>query len=172
MNFYVDKHKDANETGGLLHALQLTSEFKNFKKSEHQNGCLFYIPAWNTSKIDPATGFVNLFDTRYTNAEKALEFFSKFDAIRYNEEKDWFEFEFDYDKFTQKAHGTRTKWTLCTYGMRLRSFKNPTKQYNWDSEVVTLTDEFKRILGEAGIDIHENLKDAICNLKGKKISNL
>lgn len=168
LNFYVDKHKDANETGGLLHALQLTSEFENFKKSEHQNGCLFYIPAWKTSKIDPATGFANLFDTRYTNAVEAQKFFSKFDEIRYNEEKDWFEFEFDYDKFTQKAHGTRTKWTLCTYGMRLRSFKNPTKQYNWDSEVVALTDEFKRILGKAGIDIHENLKDAIRNLEGKR----
>ena len=168
LNFYVDKHKDANETGGLLHALQLTSEFENFKKSEHQNGCLFYIPAWNTSKIDPATGFANLFDTRYTNAVEAQKFLSKFDEIRHNEEKDWFEFEFDYDKFTQKAHGTRTKWTLCTYGMRLRSFKNPAKQYNWDSEVVALTDEFKRILGKAGIDIHENLKDAICNLEGKK----
>ena len=168
LNFYVDKHKDANETGGLLHALQLTSEFENFKKSEHQNGCLFYIPAWNTSKIDPATGFANLFDTRYTNAVEAQKFFSKFEEIRYNEEKGWFEFEFDYDKFTQKAHGTRTKWTLCTYGMRLRSFKNPAKQYNWDSEVVALTDEFKRILGEAGIDIHENLKDAIRNLEGKR----
>lgn len=168
LNFYVDKHKDANETEGLLHALQLTSEFENFKKSEHQNGCLFYIPAWNTSKIDPATGFANLFDTRYTNAVEAQKFFSKFDEIRYNEEKDWFEFEFDYDKFTQKAHGTRTKWTLCTYGMRLRSFKNPAKQYNWDSEVVALTDEFKRILGKAGIDIHENLKDAIHNLEGKR----
>ena len=168
LNFYVDKHKDANETGGLLHALQLTSEFENFKKSEHQNGCLFYIPAWNTSKIDPATGFANLFDTRYTNAVEAQKFFSKFEEIRYNEEKGWFEFEFDYDKFTQKAHGTRTKWTLCTYGMRLRSFKNPAKQYNWDSEVVVLTDEFKRILGKVGIDIHENLKDAICNLEDKK----
>ena len=168
LNYLVDKHKDANETGGLLHALQLTSEFENFKKSEHQNGCLFYIPAWNTSKIDPATGFANLFDTRYTNTVEAQKFFSKFDEIRYNEEKDWFEFEFDYDKFTQKAHGTRTKWTLCTYGMRLRSFKNPAKQYNWDSEVVALTDEFKRILGEAGIDIHENLKDAIRNLEGKR----
>lgn len=52
--------------------------------------------------------------------------------------------------------------------MRLRSFKNPAKQYNWDSEVVVLTDEFKRILGKAGIDIHENLKDAICNLEDKK----
>ena len=168
LNYLVDKHKDANETGGLLHALQLTSEFKNFKKSEHQNGFLFYIPAWNTSKIDPVTGFVNRFDTRYTNAVETQKFFRKFDEIRYNEEKDWFEFEFDYDKFTQKAHCTRTKWTLCTSGMRLRSFKNPAKQYKWDSEVVALTDEFKRILGEAGIDIHENLKDAIRNLEGKR----
>lgn len=164
LNFYVDKHKDANETGGLVHALQLTSEFENFKKSEHQNGCLFYIPAWKTSKIDPATGFANLFDTRYTNADKALEFFRKFDAIRYNEEKDWFEFEFDYDKFTQKAHGTRTKWILCTHGKRLRFLRNSTRV----QEIVVLTDEFKKILGEAGIDIHVNLKEAICNLEGKK----
>ena len=164
LNFYVDKHKNANETGGLLHALQLTSEFENFKKSEHQNGCLFYIPAWKTSKIDPATGFANLFDTRYTNADKALEFFRKFDAIRYNEEKDWFEFEFDYDKFTQKAHGTRTKWILCTHGKRLRFLRNSTRV----QEIVVLTDEFKKILGEAGIDIHVNLKEAICNLEGKK----
>lgn len=168
LNFYVDKHKDANETGGLLHALQLTSEFENFKKSEHQNGCLFYIPAWNTSKIDPATGFANLLDTRYTNADKALEFFSKFDAIRYNEEKDWFEFEFDYDKFTQKAHGTRTKWILCTHGKRLRFLRNSTRV----QEVVVLTDEFKKILGEASIDIHVNLKEAICNLEGERQKNL
>lgn len=168
LNFYVDKHKDANETGGLLHALQLTSEFENFKKSEHQNGCLFYIPAWKTSKIDPATGFANLLDTRYTNADKAREFFKKFDAIRYNEDKDWFEFEFDYDNFTQKAHGTRTKWTLCTYGNRLRSSRNPAKQYNRYPELVVLTDEFKRILGKVGIDIHENLKEAICKLEDKK----
>ena len=31
-----------------------------------------------------------------------------------------------------------------------------------------LTDEFKRILGEVGIDIHENLKEAICKLEDKK----
>lgn len=168
LNFYVDKHKDVNEAGGLLNALQLTSEFKKFKKSDYQNGCLFYIPAWNTSKIDPVTGFVNLFDTRYTKANEAREFFKKFDAIRYNEDKDWFEFEFDYDNFTQKAHGTRTKWTLCTYGNRLRSSRNPAKQYNRYPELVVLTEEFKRILGEVGIDIHENLKEAICNLENKK----
>ena len=34
--------------------------------------------------------------------------------------------------------------------------------------MVVLTEEFKRILGEVGIDIHENLKEAICNLENKK----
>lgn len=67
-----------------------------------QSGFLFYIPAWNTSKIDPVTGFVNLLDTRYQNVEKAKVFFSKFDAIRYNKDKDWFEFNLDYDKFGKK----------------------------------------------------------------------
>ncbi len=72
--------------GGLLHALQLTSEFENFKKSEHQNGCLFYIPAWKTSKMNPATGFANLFDTRYTNTVRRRIYFIIL-TIRYNEER-------------------------------------------------------------------------------------
>ena len=161
LNYLVDKHKDANETGGLLHALQLTSEFKNFKKSEHQNGFLFYIPAWNTSKIDPVTGFVNLLDTRYQNVEKAKVFFSKFDAIRYNKDKDWFEFNLDYDKFGKKAEGTKTKWTLCTRGMRIDTFRNKGKNSQWDNHEVDLTAEMKSLLEHYYIDIHGNLKDAI-----------
>lgn len=113
LNYYVDKQKKANEAGGLLHALQLTSKFESFKKLGKQSGCLFYIPAWNTSKIDPVTGFVNLFDTRCTTADQARKFFSQFDVIRYNADKDWFEFAFDYNKFTTRAEGTRTKWTLA-----------------------------------------------------------
>lgn len=168
LNYYVDKQKNANEAGGLLHALQLTSKFDGFKKLGKQSGCLFYIPAWNTSKIDPVTGFVNLFDTRYTNADQARKFFSQFDVIRYNADKDWFEFAFDYDKFTTKAEGTRTKWTLCTFGTRIRTFRNPTKLNQWDNEEVVLTDEFKKFFANAGIDIHGNLKEAICSLADKK----
>lgn len=168
LNYYVDKQKDANEAGGLLHALQLTSKFESFKKLGKQSGCLFYIPAWNTSKIDPVTGFVNLFDTRYTNADQARKFFSLFDSIRYNAEKNWFEFAFDYDKFTTKAKGTRTRWTLCTYGTRIRTFRNPAKLNQWDNKEVVLTDEFKKAFADAGIDIHGNLKEAICSLEDKK----
>lgn len=168
LNYYVDKQKRIDEAGGLLHALQLTSKFESFKKLGKQSGCLFYIPAWNTSKIDPVTGFVNLFDTRYVNADKAREFFSKFDSIRYNDAKNWFEFAFDYNKFTEKAKGTRTRWTLCTWGTRIRTFRNPAKLNQWDNEEVVLTDVFKKAFDEAGIDIHSNLKEAICTLTEKK----
>lgn len=170
LNYYVDKQKKADEPGGLLHALQLTSKFESFKKlgKQKQSGCLFYIPAWNTSKIDPVTGFVNFFDTKYTTIEKARAFFDNFDAIRYNAEKDWFEFAFDYSKFTEKANGTRTKWTLCTYGTRIHTFRNPNKINKWDNEEVVLTDEFKKAFEDAGIDINGNIKNAICSLTEKK----
>ena len=168
LNYYVDKQKDANEAGGLLHALQLASKFESFRKLGKQSGCLFYIPAWNTSKIDPVTGFVNLFDTRYTSVDQARKFFSQFDAIRYNAEKDWFEFAFDYNNFTAKANGTRTKWTLCTHGTRIRTFRNPAKLNQWDNEEIVLTDEFKRAFANAGVDIHGNLKETICSLEDKK----
>lgn len=168
LNYYVDKQKDAGEAGGLLHALQLASKFTSFKKLGKQSGCLFYIPAWNTSKIDPVTGFVNLFDTRYENADKARVFFSKFDSIRYNAEQDWFEFAFDYNNFTNKAEGTQTHWTLCTYGTRILTFRNPAKLNQWDNQEVVLTEEFKKVLSEANIDIHSNLKESICSLTDKK----
>lgn len=168
LNYLVDKHKAADEPGGVLHALQLTNKFKSFKEIGKQSGCLFYIPAWNTSKIDPVTGFVNLFDTRYTNVEKAKEFFSKFESIRYNAEKDWFEFAFDYTAFTQKAEGTRTHWTLCTHGTRISTSRNPEKLNQWESKEVTLTEAFRERFEKAGIDIHGNLKEAICSLKEKE----
>ena len=122
----------------------------------------FISPAWNTSKIDPVTGFVNLLDTRYENVDKARYFFSKFDSIRYNQAKDWFEFELDYDQFTEKAKGTQTQWTLCTYGTRIHTFRNPAKNNQWDNVEVCLTDEFKNVFESAGVDIHGNLKNSIC----------
>ena len=168
LNCYVDKQKDADETGGALHPLQLTNKFESFRKLGKQSGWLFYIPAWNTSKIDPVTGFVNMLDTRYENADKARCFFSKFDSIRYNADKDWFEFAMDYSKFTDKAKDTYTWWTLCSYGTRIKTFRNPAKNNLWDNEEVVLTDEFKKVFAAAGIDVHENLKEAICALTDKK----
>ena len=67
LNYLVFKTKDANQVGGLYKALQLTNKFTSFKELGKQSGFLFYVPAWNTSKIDPVTGFVNLFQLKYEN---------------------------------------------------------------------------------------------------------
>ena len=160
LNCYIDKHADPTEDTGLLHPLQLTCDAQKWKRS-HQCGCLFYIPAWNTSKIDPVTGFVNLLDTRYDTREKARVFFSKFQRISFNSEKDWFEFVLDYNDFTTKAEGTRTQWTLCTYGERIRTFRNPQKNHQWDDERIMLTEAFKQLFDKYDIDINGNLKEAI-----------
>lgn len=162
LNYLVDKKADAAQSGGLLNAYQLTSKFDSFQKLGKQSGFLFYIPAWNTSKIDPVTGFVNLLDTRYQNTEKAKAFFSRFDAIHYNANKDWFEFYLDYDKFCTKAEGTRTRWTLCTQGSRISTFRNAEKNSQWDNLEVDLTREMKSLFEHYHINICGNLKEEIC----------
>ena len=163
LNYLVDKKLDAEEMGGVLNAYQLTNKFESFQKMGKQNGFLFYIPAWNTSKMDPTTGFVNLFDTRYENVEKSKVFFGKFDSIRYNSTKGWFEFAFDYGNFTAKAEGTRTNWTLCTYGTRIETKRNPEKNNEFDSVEIKLTEKFKALFAKYQIDLNGNLKEQICN---------
>ena len=163
LNYLVDKKLDAGATGGVLNAYQFTNKFESFQKMGKQSGFLFYIPAWNTSKMDPTTGFVNLFDTRYENMEKAKVFFGKFDSIRFNLTKGWFELAFDYDKFTTKAEGTQTKWTLCTYGTRIETKRNPEKNNEFDSVEFDLTERVKELFAKYQIDVKGNLKEQICS---------
>ena len=159
LNYLVDKKKSADEPGGALRAYQLTNKFESFAQMDRQSGFLFYVPAWNTSKIDPVTGFVNLFDTRYENVKKAQKFFEKFDAIRYNEAAGQFEFVFQYRKFTAKAEGTRDKWTLCSHGERIESFKDKANQ--WDTCTVNLTEELEKLFAHYGIALDGDLRAAI-----------
>lgn len=161
LNYLADKKKQPEEIGGILNAYQLTNKFDSFQKMGKQSGFLYYVPAWNTSKIDPVTGFVNLLDTRYENREKAKLFFSKFDIVRYNDNKGWFEFDFDYSNFTTKAEGTRTQWTLTTSGKRIMTFRDEKQNSQWVSKEVDLTTEFKNFFADYGVDMGGNLKDEI-----------
>ena len=69
LNYLVDKKKLPDI--GTLKALQLP--FQSFEKWASKTAfCSMF--RLNTSKIDPTTGFVNLFDTRYTNVEAAKVF--------------------------------------------------------------------------------------------------
>lgn len=157
LNYYVDKQKSANQIGGLGHALQLASEFDNFQKLGKQSGFLFYVPASLTSKIDPVTGFANYINTKYENMNAAVNLLGKFADIRYNAEKDYFEFEIDdYTKFDTKAKG-RQQWTLCSYGSRIKTFRNPQKNSEWDNKELNLTQEMKRLFDTFGIDYRVNL---------------
>ena len=133
-----------------------------------QSGFLFYVPAWNTSKIDPVTGFVNLLNLHYETREKASLFFSKFKCISFNTEKNWFEFVMDYNEFTKKADGTRTNWTLCTFGERIETFRNPQANLQWDNRTINLTQAFNDLFQDYGIDIYGNLKNQICSQQKAK----
>jgi CRISPR-associated protein Cpf1 len=112
--------------------------------------------------MDPVTGFVNLFDTRYENMDKARAFFGKFDFICFNQIKGYFEFAFDYNKFTAKAEGTKNQWTLYSNGTRIETFRNPAKNSQWDNREVVLTNEFINLFEQYGIDYQSaELKEQI-----------
>ena len=168
LNYLADKKKHATELGGTLYAYQFTNKFESFQKMGKQSGLLYYVPAWNTSKMDPVTGFVNLFDTRYENIEKAKTFFNKFDSITYNAHKDYFEFAFDYNKFTAKAEGTQTQWTICTNKERIETFRNVEKNSQWDNREIVLTKAFIKLFEQYGIDYKTNIKEAI-SLQSEKV---
>lgn len=151
LNYLVFKDKAPDELGGLYNALQLTSKFSSFKDLGKQSGFLFYVPAWNTSKIDPTTGFVNLFNTKYENVAKARKFFDNFKSIRFNADENHFEFAFDYNDFTTRAEGTKTDWTVCTFGKRILTFRNPKANNQWDYQNVDLTEAFQKLLDKNSI---------------------
>ncbi len=167
LNYLVDKQKAPCELGGALKALQLTNKFESFQRLGKQSGFLFYVPAWNTSKLDPTTGFVNLLNISYKNIDTSKVFFSKFDDISYNHDKDWFEFKLDYKNFTDKAKGTKTKWTICTYGTRIKTFRNPEKNNEWDYKEIKLNDELKKLFNNNNITYKDNLHNKILNQNNK-----
>ncbi len=166
LNFFVDKNAPANAPGGALKALQLTNKFKSFQKLGKQSGFLFYVPAWNTSKMDPVTGFVNLFVTRYENVEKAKSFFGKFKSIRFNKEAKYFEFQFDYNDFTEGAKGTRTCWTVCTFGTRIETKRDPAQNNQFISIETDITEEITNLFDEYGV-VMDDIKTNIMNVNDK-----
>ena len=111
--------------------------------------------AWNTSKIDPATGFVNLLNARHYTIKESQDFFRKFERISFNKEKGYFEFVLDYNNFTSKAEGTKTKWTICSYGDERYVFNKSLNNNRGGYEKWNVTEKIKQLLSEYGIS-YEN----------------
>jgi len=170
LNYVVDKGKSPSEQAGALHAVQLTDLYaaQSDKGSVRQCGFVFYVPAWNTSKIDPVTGFVNLFDTRLTSMGEIKAFFGKFERISYNKQEGWFEFDCDYSRFTTRAEGCRTRWTICTRGERIWTHRSKNQNNQFVDETVNVTQQMLQLLQDCGIDPNGNLKEAIANIDSKK----
>lgn len=163
LNYLVLKEKEDMQAGGLYKALQLTNKFSSFKDLGKQTGFLFYVPAWNTSRIDPMTGFVDFLKPKYDSIEQTKAFLEKFKDIRFNPEKHYVEFAFDYKDFTTKADDTRTVWTICSHGERIETFRNPNKVNQWDSREVVLTQAFEELFARYNIDYKSSkqLKSAL-----------
>ncbi|MEE1011140.1 MAG: type V CRISPR-associated protein Cas12a/Cpf1, partial [Acutalibacteraceae bacterium] len=160
LNYLADKNIDPNEDGGLLKAYQLTNCYKGVSRGK-QNGIIFYVPAYLTSKIDPTTGFVDLLKPKYTNVSDSVSFFERFDDIVFNSSENIFEFKLDYTKFPRTDSSFVKKWTLFSNGERIMTFRNSLKNNEWDNKTVVLTDEFKSLFEKYGIDYTSALKKSI-----------
>lgn len=157
LNYLVDKNKKANESGGLLNAFQLANKFESFQKMGKQNGIIFYVPAWHTSKIDPATGFIDLLKPKYDNKEQAKKFFKNFDSIHFNKESDFFEFAFDYASFTEKAEGSRSKWIVCTTNEVRYAWNKGLNNKRGGQEECEVTERLKKLFDAHNIEYQRGL---------------
>ena len=145
LNYLVVKDSKPEETGGLFNALQLTDKVLAYKDVREQCGFLYYVPAWNTSKIDPVTGFVDFLKPKCESVHQSKEFFNKFESIKFNKEQDYFEFVFDYKNFTTKAEGSKTNWTVCTVGAERYCWNKQLNLNKGADEKINVTQKLKSL---------------------------
>ncbi len=121
LNYLVFKDRKINENGGLLRGYQLTYIPQSLKNVGRQCGCIFYVPAAYTSKIDPTTGFADIFKFKNLTSEGKCEFIRSFEYIKYDSEREMFVFAFDYKNFaTQNVEMAKNDWCVYTNGNRIK----------------------------------------------------
>lgn len=171
LNYLVFKDAKSGNAGHYLKAYQLTEPFKSFEKLGKQSGILFYVQAAYTSKIDPATGFIDFLKPRYESLAKSKTFFETIDGFHYRSDKNYFELSFDYKKIKpkQKMGSYPTKWTICTFGDLRYSNKRNDKGV-WESHPINVTEELKTLLKDNGIDYQQgqDLKQPLALKKDTK----
>lgn len=176
LSFMVDKKvSDDNRSGSTFHALQLAiPELKQPETGIKQNGILFFVPPEYTSAIDPVTGFCNLFDREQIKDIRRV--FKDFKRISYNADKDWFEFEWDYQdvmRYTRLEQCTNSQpWVACSIGERIEW--TGSKRYgNLKCECIALTAEFKALFEKYKIQYKNgtDLKDTLSSINKKEDIN-
>lgn len=153
LNYLVFKDSKWTDKGGVLNGYQLTDQIKSFSKIGNQTGFIFYVPAAYTSKIDPTTGFANVFNFHGIESKESIhDFFSKFSEIRYLKEDDLFVFKTDLSKFSCKADFYEKNWDIFSYGNRILKKKNKDTNKYIDVKNYSPTDELKKLLDNYLID--------------------
>ena len=115
------------------------------------------------------TGFVDLLKPKYRPREDAKKFIGRFNSISFNAEENYFEFDFNYKNFPKGVTDHRDHWTVCTYGERIETFRNPEKNNEWDSRTIDITEGFKKLFEEYGIDYRSgDFKEAIVEQNSKE----
>ena len=153
LGFCMLKDRTPEEEGSVRHAYQLTEPFESFQKLGKQSGVIFYVPAAYTSKIDPLTGFVNLFTSaqlNYTSVEAARTFFGTMREIGYDAQRDCYRFAFRYGDYDLNKKDYTDAWTVYTAGEdRIAHIvKNGRHEY----ETVDVTKRMKALFARSGID--------------------
>mgnify|MGYP004539292871 CR=1 FL=1 len=171
LNYLVFKERPADEDGGILRGYQLAYIPDSVKKMGRQCGMIFYVPAAFTSKIDPTTGFVDIFNHKaYTTDQAKREFILSFDEICYDVEKKIFRFTFDYTNFaTHNVTLARNNWTIYTNGTRTqKEFSNGRMR---DKEDYDPKDKMVELLESEGIEFRsgQNLIPELEKVSNTKI---
>lgn len=163
-----DKKLDPYAPGGLYNAYQLAGK----KNKSNRNGFVFYVPAWMTSKIDPVTGFVNIFCFNYKNEKSSAEFFNAFRSISRNAQNGEYEFVFRYEDFKdlnvlQNATTPNVEWCVTSYGKRIERVKE-TNGYKY-VEIDNLTKKFDELFAKYNIDIDADIKEQVISINSKPL---
>ncbi|MCR4962973.1 MAG: type V CRISPR-associated protein Cas12a/Cpf1 [Firmicutes bacterium] len=153
LGFWMQKDKAADAAGGIRHAYQLTESFQSFQKLGKQSGVIFYVPANYTSKIDPKTGFVNLFGSRqltYTSVSAAKAFFGTMREIGYDAQRDCYRFAFRYSDYDLYQQDHRDSWTVFTAGKG--RIAHTVKNGRHTFEEIDVTERMKELFQRFGLD--------------------
>ena len=159
--FAFKKNSPAEEYGNIKNGVQLAVPI-NKSDWVNQNGWLFYVPAGYTSKIDPATGFVNLFNMGKP-ADSLKKFFGAFDEITYRGGLFYFSFDYSKETFRKSRKDFTNTWTLSSYGVRIEKKRSE-----------DLTSKFKSFFAKPEVNVPlENVSvKSVCNLSDEQLKEL
>lgn len=161
LNYLVFKDAEESAPGFVRKGLQLANFFDSFEKLGKQSGFLFYVPPSYTSGIDPATGFVSLFQFgKYTNAAARKQFFESFESIRFDAGRNAFAFEFDYSRFPVPKNAEPSevrRWTVCSVGDRIVHRMKDT-QTVWPTGIILSELQKRGVQVSDGFDLLEYIR--------------